>query len=291
MLYIISIEETRSSNNSYTIFETSTDSSFIGDLEFLKKLTFEYKLDTANVCLDNNEIALKQWFNKVHYEKYSNDRWERHKQISTGADYVLLCKTACDTFKLVAYNGEVGYASSESLKISLEENQVANCKIVNGNYEYIDNYNADADSQFVREIAEKYERHIALTNMLGRNMTFEYIIEAKEVKLKRYTGETKDVIVPNFITSIMIKAFDGTKIETITFGNRLTSIGRQAFRLCNLSEVIIPESVQLICPDAFELNKRLTHMSGGYKKTIKIMNAGTIIINKVDNNACDPYLD
>ena len=74
-------------------------------------------------------------------------------------------------------------------------------------------------------------------------MEFDYIIEGQEVKLKRYTGRDTKVIVPKFVTSLMYGYFRGCGIEEITLESGLKYIGGYAFESCNISKIIIPETI------------------------------------------------
>ena len=67
-------------------------------------------------------------------------------------------------------------------------------------------------------------------------MSFDYMIEGTNVKLKRYTGTTKYVIIPKFITSIMARAFDNCKIETLTLEEGLGAIGAYSFGDCSIKQ-------------------------------------------------------
>ena len=249
MLYIIAIKETYSEGNLYTIFESQTESIFYGNIEFLEKIIFRHNLKIKNIEIDNKRLKIKTRFNGIHYMELGEGTGgsKKNKNIPIGADYILLCKVENNSYKLVSYTGGVYYADSKELMQHINEDNIANCTIKDGKYESVDVYKGQADNQFTDQITKKYARHLALTQMFGNIMTFEYITEGQEVKLSKYTGTTKDVIIPNFITSIMYQAFYDTKIETVILGTGIKYIGREAFKLCSISEVVIPENVKIIC--------------------------------------------
>ena len=65
--------------------------------------------------------------------------------------------------------------------------------------------------------------------------------------------EIKDLVIPDFVTTINEKAFDGCiGLTSVTIPNSVTSIGKYAFRNCNnLFSIVIPNSVTTIGDYAF----------------------------------------
>ena len=64
---------------------------------------------------------------------------------------------------------------------------------------------------------------------------------------------SKDVIIPDDITSIPDEAFKDKNLETITMHESVKTIGKSAFENCRfLTSVMIPESVKTIGKSAFE---------------------------------------
>ena len=59
------------------------------------------------------------------------------------------------------------------------------------------------------------------------------------------------VIIPNSVTSIRERAFNGSGLNSVTIGNSVTTIGEAAFCECHLTSVIIPNSVTTIGSGAF----------------------------------------
>ena len=70
-----------------------------------------------------------------------------------------------------------------------------------------------------------------------------------------YGGKSKDVIIPDNITSIGAYAFANCNLENVTIPNSITSIGKGAFSSNNLTNITIPNSVTTIEGSAFENNK------------------------------------
>ena len=286
MLYIVSIYEKTDGGMSYVLFETNSESSFRGDDAFLRKLITDYKMPIANVNLTNDQIEIKTWYNDIRYEglvsKTVGGVIESVK--FSGAEYTLLCKVDRDSYKLISSKEIVHYLSRQQLNELIKDNNITNCTIKNGKYKSIGTYSINKNPKFEEEIAKKYDRHVALTTLLGKPMTFEYAVEEQRVKLTKYTGASKDVIIPNFIASIMNYAFDGCGLEAVTLNNGLEYIGSKTFNGCAISELWIPETVKLICPNAFLGNKKLVESDGTYRDTIKMTNKNTVIINRPDNN-------
>ena len=192
---------------------------------------------------------------------------------------MLLCKVDTDKFKLVSSFGHIVYVNEDILKDHIKSNRIANCNIENGQYKVVDNYDVARDQEFEKEIVKKYERYSAISTALGREMDFEYSIEGNEVRLIKYTGTSKQVIIPKFITAVMPRAFRGCGIEELTLENGLKAIGSFAFEKCKISQVEIPKSVEFIGYGAFYENRKLVSGNFNYKSTIKILNEKATIID------------
>ena len=78
--------------------------------------------------------------------------------------------------------------------------------------------------------------------------------------LKKYTGNEKEVVIPEGVTSIGENAFWWCKnLTTITIPDSVTSIGAWAFKYCtNLTTITIPDSVTSIGYGAFSECENLT---------------------------------
>ena len=280
MIYVVSEVENYNNTTSYVLFETTTESFFSGSKAFLQRINSKIHIENIEITEDN--ITIKQWYNKIHHRRLSED---------SGSNYILLCQVDNSKFKLVTHDERVIIMGTEKLTNYTEQNQIANCKIINNQLTSIGTYRITKDIEFEKHIAEKYARYVALTSLLGKPMTFEYVIENKDVKLKIYTGTNKDVIIPKFITSIMRHAFTGFKLQTLTLDNGLKYIGYEAFEGCNISEVTIPETVEFISAGAFYGNKKLiatvseiSSKGNKYTNNLKLLNKDTIIVRYTHNN-------
>ena len=274
MIHAICVQEFYDGNVYYRFFETTTESFFSGHRENLKALVNDNGLSISNLRLLNEEVMDKPWYNKTHTVKGDTN---------TGADYILLCKTSKNEFKLVSFNDKITYVDGRQLKELTNTHKIANCNMLNGMIKSTDTYNGIRKPQFVQDITRKYELYSAKSGLLGRKMSFDYIIEGNQVKLKRYTGTDKNVILPSFITSITQRAFARCYIETITLNEGLKYIGFNAFEACNLAEITIPETVEFMGLGVFEFNKRLLENDSEYGKyrqdKVKILNKKATILD------------
>ena len=248
----------------YKLFETNTESFFSANESEMKLLLTETEI--RNACLTDNEIMIKQWCNKIQSEVVVPDK---------RSEYILLCKLEDAIFKLVGPTDNVVHMNSEKLIKYIRRNKVANCIVKNGEYKSMDTYNVSRSIQFEKQIAEKYERYVNISAALGYKMIFDYTVEGKEVKLKRYTGTAKKIIIPNFITSIMHSAFKGCKIAELTLNKGLKAIGSFAFEECGLVDLVIPETVQFIGLKAF-YNERQSK-----NNNLKILNNNTVDLDNI----------
>ena len=269
MLYVVSIREGDPKKpDAYTIFETNTESNFRANADTLKKLLIEPSLKVMNMRLDKDKIVPEPWC-RIHQEI---------KQIYDGAIYTLLCQLDKNTFKLAFYEKEATIMSYKRLMAFVEKDRVGNCSIKDGVMESMGTYNVKQDIKFKEQIDEKYEIFMAKCTLLGRNMTFEYVVEGEEVKLREYTGTDQEVIIPNFVTSITARAFERSGLTKLTLDNGIKSIGDLSFTGCNILELVIPKTVEFICSRAFHKNKKLVTAKGEYTNKITVLNPKTIII-------------
>ncbi len=90
----------------------------------------------------------------------------------------------------------------------------------------------------------------------------DFIIDKNGVLLS-YHGVSADVVIPDNVTSIGIKAFSGcTSLKNVTIPYGVTSIGIKAFSGCtNLKNIIIPDSVTSIEANAFLHCDRLSALA------------------------------
>ena len=252
------------------LFETETESTIvITDLQLLD-LMIEHKEAIANLRLVEGKIYdIKEdcWY-KPEYNK-----------AHPGIYYRILAILGEDKFKIVDDSGNVSYVNSEELKTIKAENSIANCNLTGDDLEFIDVPKVITDQRFEEDIAKKYERYNNMCMMLGYNSEFGYIVEGEEVKITKYTGTSKTVIIPNFITSINEEAFCDTSITELTLNNGLKSIGSKAFYACNIAQLEIPKSVTFIGKDAFNYNDELFRDSK-YTDNMKILNRNALVINE-----------
>jgi len=71
----------------------------------------------------------------------------------------------------------------------------------------------------------------------------------------------KNTIIPNTVTIIGDKAFEGCGFSSITIPNSVTRIGEYAFRDCGLSSIVIPNSVTSFGKGVFYSCSNLTSVS------------------------------
>ena len=279
MMHIVGITEYSKGDRLFTLFETNTESFFAVDKEEMKRIIIIHKMHTANMELLNGNIQNKHWYNQLHLEK---------EFIHTGSEYILICEIEEGKYKLARHDVGISYFNSEQLQTCLKYHKIANCDIINGKLKSTGTYKITKDNQFEAEIKERYERYVAKSTLLGRQMSFNYTIEGKKVKLIKYTGITKDVIIPKFVTTITEKAFNNCNIETLTLEEGLRYIGRGAFSGCNLSEIIIPQTVEFIDKEVFYRNKRLVNDYNEYKRDkVKILNSRTTVLDIFEDKTAD----
>ena len=162
----------------------------------------------------------------------------------------------------------------------IKQKAIANCSIENEKLISFGTYNITKDIDFEAQIKDKYDRYVAKSTMLGKKMSFDYIIEGRMVKLVKYTGITKDVIIPKFVTTIMTSAFQKCGIETLIMDNGIKHIGDTAFQGCNLSEIVIPQTVEFMGSNVFYKNSKLLTQDGDYRDDrITIVNKNATIID------------
>lgn len=93
---------------------------------------------------------------------------------------------------------------------------------------------------------------------ISKNLDSEFNIDEKGV-LIGYKGKSKNLIIPENVTAIGSRAFEGrAEIESVTFTENIKAIGESAFCGCsNLKEAFLPESLETIGDSAFAGCKKL----------------------------------
>ena len=268
MVYIVSIMKEQYGTD-YRLFETNTETFFNCNGAELKKLMVETNINIKNASIISGEIVENTWCSKIN----------RGGDLKfTSSDYILICKIDKNKFKLINNEKDIIYVDTKQLYRHAKHSRIYNCSIEAEIINAIDTYSINKDTHFEENIAKKYENYTAKTALLGRKMSFDYIIEGQEVKLRKYTGATKNVIVPSFITSIMENAFYLCKIDILTLDEGLKYIGGYAFNGCKLAEVTIPKTVEFIGRGAFYGNKRLVEIGGEYTDKIKLLTENVVTI-------------
>ena len=276
MLYVISTsrEYDSTKEETYELFETGSESFIQGNAERLARFQLLHGININNMHIIVPQAGSENPWGRLRCENLTLDR---------AAGYTLLCLVN-DKFKLVKRNREIEYVSLNQLKKYTGDHKMTNCEIREGQLHTVNTYAVTEDAQFKQNIHKQYARYEALSTVLGGRMSFGYTIEGSEVKLIKYTGTNKNVIVPKFITSILADAFLNTGIDTITLEPGLKSIGSHAFIRCNLAEIVIPESVEFIGEMAFSHNERLLTKAGKYKKhKITILSEKTIVMDRYNS--------
>ena len=267
MLYLLNVETTNTDRLNYYTFETHTESPIIADYECMMKLINECKMAPKNMYVNSKGIQFNEWPHDVSDSYYKNHV------------FILLAKLSERRFKCIrGIDREVFYMDDKQLKGHLDYNHVLNCSCENGVYKSIDTYNIVIDPEFEKSIAKKYETFIAKSIMLGLDMSFEYIIENEEVKIICYTGKSRRVIVPNFITTITKDAFKTTNLQEVRLSEGLRYIGVGAFKNNNIDRIVIPKTVEFVAYDAFGRNPKLLGSDGGYNDAVKKLGSKTVIL-------------
>ena len=289
MLYVICILKRDSENvELYRVFDTCSDSVMLVKPELLKSIIINTSTQVVNASIVDKNIVLKDWVNGIATEEKifkSKDSGDER----SGPLYVLLA-TENNICKVIVSDGRITRINKENFKILVENGEVANCSI--GELKGVtkikteDIYKIQKDAEFEKIIASKYESFIAKTILLGyKNITFNYDIENHEVRLSRYTGLNKEVILPPFITAIMKDAFRGTGVKAIKLNHGLKVIGETAFypggRSTGLERVEIPESVEIVGNSVFMGNHNLANSDGTLNtQRFKLLGDKTVVLGQ-----------
>ena len=191
MLYLVRYyENTKDMNIYYYMFETHTESILKMSKESLIQLITEYKMEAKNVYIKNGEIQIKKWPHNI--TKYTEK--EKHSTV----DHILLSKVTERSFKVFRFTDETLQITDTYLKKIIRDGRVANCSYAKDKepvYNSIDTYETKTDTDFEKQIAKKYEEFRAKTLLLGMDISFKYVIENKDVKLKNKITSTKVIFI------------------------------------------------------------------------------------------------
>ena len=274
MICVVKITELSDKSRVFMLFESNTESFFGGNGQDLKRLIKIHNMHPTNIELLDSETESEHWINKVHHK--NND-------ISKGANYILLCEMYDNRFKTASYDGRISHINSYELKLLARQRRIANCTVEDRALKMEPAYHITNNTQFEEEIAERYKIYEAKSILLGRKMSFEYTVEGTKVKLLKYTGTTKNVIIPKFITTIMKEAFIDCGIETLTLDDGLKYIGTRAFKNCNLSKVTIPQTVKFMGQGVFSTNIRILTVHGAYRNDrVNILSKDTTVLDAIE---------
>ena len=269
MLYLISTQQNRYGSYIYSLFETHTESVFKVSDKIIAKLLNVHGMAGKNVCVTEQGISVKNWPHSIR--TYSNG----HDNIKS--PYILLSKISEQRFKLVNRMDLVVYIDESQLKELIASEMIANCsfslnKQQEKSYMSTDTYETTTDSSFVSSIDKKYCEFKAKAALLGLGLDFEYSIENEDVKIRKYVGKSKRVILPTFITTICDNAFSYVGIKEVILNNGLQHIGNNAFHGNSIKQVVLPNSVEFVGQSAFDGDAKGRTI---YTK----LNTNTLIIN------------
>ena len=276
MIYIICLLEIENDTvTKYRILDTCSNSTMIVKPNALKELISSDEIQVVNASIKNNNIVLKDWAKRL--DMFEDTSYGRTK---SGVKYIITASRENNTYEKTDMEGNLSVISKDTLEYVAKAGAVANCT---GDTELIDVYEINEDKDFEIHISKKYNTFIAKTLLLGLGeMSFEYEIENHKVKIREYTGKSKDVILPSFITSIMTHAFSEVNIKTIKLNDGLKVIGARAFaknRAGALERIEIPETVALVGTEAFVGNPRVVRWDGILNKDrVQKLNNKTIIL-------------
>ena len=278
MIYVICVLKSSIGKiTSYRLLDTCSDSTMIVGPQILREIMINTNIKIVNAITKDNKIILKGWARGLGVLKeYGYD------STLSGAKYVLLATRDNARYKVVrSEDGSILNIEPEHFKGLANIGEIANYSRFTKTK---DTYSIKTDKEFEASIYTKYKSFLAKALLLGLgDLTLDYEIENHEVRLRRYTGKTKNVILPPFITAIMTNAFKDTEVETIKCNSGLKVIGAKAFAHVGYEElerVEISETVELVGEEAFMGNYKLNrHDIGLNTDRVKILNNKTFLID------------
>ena len=293
MLYIISTVKSYDGKvTSYKVFDTHSEMLMILGVEILISIIKSGEIHIANTAIantamDNNNLVVKDWENgkSIDRQDYPSSSKTRH----FGPEYVILAE-GNNSYKIIDYKGNIQYKQLEALKTLALSGKVANCKLQNtkGIWKFTtqDTYNIHKDEEFEKQIKSKYDSFIAKSALLGyKNLDFTYQIENDDVRLEKYIGSAKSIMLPSFITVIMPEAFMYSGVEEVNLNEGLKTIGKRAFAnkrtTISIHQIEIPSTVQFIGQGAFAGNNKIINKDYSINTArFKLRNNETIILKQ-----------
>lgn len=247
----------------YEIFDTNTCSNMVCEINTLIKMvnTCDQKIMNADI-IGLNEIRIRKW---------------PHEMIDcrTGSEYRYraFMLTKVENNRFLVCNGRASreidstrlrqYINDDKLDNYNASNDDVEGTVIEDNY-FIDTYKT-VENEVLREgIRNKYEIFVGKSELMGIDTRFSYKIAGSDVIMTQFEGESKEVIIPSFITSIGMMAFVGRGIENLRLNNGLKYIGTHAFSNNVLHNVVIPETVKYIGNNAFD---RVKYSKGESRST------------------------
>ena len=300
LIYIIGTIQDKDGNTiSYTGFDARTDSSMNLPTELLKHIIEDTTIKVVNASVQNKNIVIKEWPHKLS-SSLSRVGEGGIGNVYSGPNFVLLALESI-IYKAVDCCGYTySFYENELVDMAWTKN-IANCILIDPDIAYQQYNNSTilttkrgdkilaldisiikTTEEFKNSIKEKYNAFIAKAIMLGYGkITFKYTLENQEVKLTEYTGSSKNVILPPFVSHIMSGAFSGLHLETLKISEGLKTIGKHSFQANELSHVEIPESVELVGVNAFSFNAKLYNGKNSLRRERFILqNSKTIVLNE-----------
>ena len=281
-MYIFEVESHRDKSNNYSISNVPTDSGFYNQDIYH---CFEEHTETIVKVKESTLVDLIENYNiKVNNTQIKNGRIQAgewpHRIVpnsnclmNESPNCILLGNIDEKKFKLLNSFGNILYMTDKDLKKKIQSGKVLNCSCVGEKekiYKSMDTYNTQTNPELIDYIAKKYAEFRAKSVILGLDISFEYIIEGEDIKIKRYTGTSSKVALPSFVTTICANAFRHSKIQELKLNLGLKRIGHGAFADNNIQCVELPETVEFVILDRRHYNAD--------KNTYKKLNTNTELI-------------
>lgn len=267
MLYITEIHKSQTGTR-YKLYDTHTGSARLCSYGFIYRY-IRTGTEIKNATVVDGTLVIKKWPNSI--KTFVNNE-------QSGCNNILIAKISDNKFKIVSNTDGELLIDDTDLKKLIVGNNVANCsyEMKQGEvvYKSIDTIDVTEDIEFNNYIEKQYSVFSAKSSLMGIDMSFDYEVEGKEVRLIKYTGTSKKVMIPSFITSIKWAAFFDQQIEHLKLTEGLKYIGESAFGYNRIGSLEIPDSLVLYWDGAFDNNSEL-YNNGGVK-----VNKYTLIIGR-----------